>query len=302
MSRRAHSSTGYLALAAFALLATGCEITVDAGPYSVHEEKRFSVSGTPSLSLTTFDGSVEVRSWDRDEVLVEIEKRGPDKATADAVQVTAEQSGSSVTVEVKKPGGIERSFGFKVSPSARITASVPRNCNLAVRSGDGTILVERVAGKIELRTGDGGIRGLDLAGSLVVHTGDGSLRFDDMDGTVDLESGDGGARLTGKLQAVRLRTGDGSVEVRADEGSAMAGDWEIRTGDGGLRLDLPSGFCANLDASTGDGAVRVRGFGEPEGATAGQREPLNSLQRPLNAGGKLLRLRSDSGTITVRPL
>jgi len=301
MSRTALSSTGYLVLAAAAWLAAGCEITVNSGPYSVHEEKRFQVSGPPNLSLTTFDGSVEVRSWDRDEVLIEVEKRGPDKPTAEAVQVRVEQSGDTITIEVKKPGGDQPTFGFKVSPSARIVASVPRKCNLTARSGDGSIRVERVTGKIDLRTGDGGVRGIDLAGTLVVHTGDGTLRFDDVDGDVDLESGDGGARLTGKLQAVRLRTGDGSVEVRADQGSAMAGDWEIRTGDGGMRVELPANFSANLDASTSDGVVRVRGFGGAETPTK-DRERHSTVQCPLNAGGKLLRLRSDSGTITVRPL
>jgi hypothetical protein len=301
MSRKALSSTACLAVAAAAVLVAGCEITVNSGPYSVHEEKRFQVSGTPTLTLTTFEGSVEVRSWDRDEILVEVEKRGPDKSVAEAIQVRAEQSGSALSIEVKKPGGSQANFGFKVSPSARIVASVPRQCNLTARSGDGSIRVERVTGTIELRTGSGGIRGIDLAGSLVVNTGDGTLRFDDVDGSVDMESGDGGARLTGKLQSVRLRTGDGSVEVRADEGSAMAGDWEIRTGDGGLRLDLPASFSANLDASTGNGVVRVRGFGEPD-TPQRTRDLRPAVQRPLNAGGRLLRLRSDSGTITIRPL
>jgi DUF4097 and DUF4098 domain-containing protein YvlB len=290
---------GCLAVAATAALPTAaCEITVDGGPYAVHEEKRFQVTGTPDLSLTTFDGSVEIRSWDKSEVLVEIEKRASDKVLAEAIQVKAEQSGNAITIEIKRPDGKEH-FGFKVSPSARVIASVPRHCNLVAHSGDGSISIERVTGKIELRTGDGGVRGVDLVGSLVVHTGDGSLRFDDVDGSVDLESGDGGARVTGKLQAVKLRTGDGSVEIRANDGSTMASDWEIRTGDGGLRLELPEQFSATLDASTGDGGVRVRGFGEPSG---GRDEGQGDLRRPLNAGGKTIRLRSDSGTITVKTI
>jgi hypothetical protein len=301
MRRYRLRSSRALAVAAAALLATGCEIAVDAGPYTVHEEKRFKVSGPPDLSLNTFDGSLEIRSWDRDEILVEVEKRGPDKEVAEAIRVRAEQVGNTVTIEVKRPDGRQPHFGFHVSPSARIVASVPRHCNLAARSGDGSIRVERITGKIELRTGDGGVRGVDLAGSLVAHTGNGSLRFDDVEGNVDLESGDGGARLTGRLQAVRLRTGDGSVEVRADEGSAMASEWEIRTGDGGLRIELPAGFSANLDASTGDGVVRLRGFGD-EPSAGRTRERPHSVRRPLNAGGRVIRLRSDSGTITVKSL
>jgi len=294
-------STAIAAVILLAAAASACEITVDAGPYVAHEEKRFRVSGTPSLSLDTFDGSLEVRSWDRDEILIEIEKRGPDKAQAEAIQVRAEQVGNTITIDVKRPNGRRQGFAFKVSPTARIIASVPQRCNLLARSGDGGIRVERVAGKIELRTGDGGVRGVDLSGTLLAHTGAGSMRFDDVEGTVDLESGDGGARVTGRLQVVRLRTGDGSVTVRADEGSAMAGEWEIRTGDGGLRLELPAAFSANLDASTGDGVVRFSGFGEPAEPSAQERR-RSAVQRQLNEGGKILRLRSDSGTITIKPL
>jgi DUF4097 and DUF4098 domain-containing protein YvlB len=287
--------------AAAALLASACEITVDAGPFSVHEEKRFQVTGTPDLSLTTFDGSVEIRSWDKPEILVEIEKRASNKTLAEAIKVRTEQSGSTITVDVKKPDGGQPTFGFKVSPSARIVASVPRHCNIVARSEDGSIKIERVDGRIDLHTGDGSVRGVDIAGTLRVHTGDGLLRFDDVTGSIDLESGDGGARVSGTLQSVKLKTGDGSVEVRAEEGSSMTDDWEIRTGDGGLRLELPEKFSASLDASTGDGVVRVRGFGEP--VTGGRDdEGRRELKRPLSGGGRLLRLRSDSGSIVVKTL
>lgn len=291
----------FAAVATAALLGSGCEITVDGGPFSVHEEKRFQVSGTPDLSLTTFDGSLEVRSWDRSEILVEIEKRASDKAVAEAIKVRVDQSGNTISVDVRKPDGAQSGFGFRVSPSARIVASVPRRCNLVARSEDGSVSVERVEGRIDLQTNDGSLKGFDLAGALLARTGDGSMRFDDVSGAISLESGDGGARVSGKLQSLKLKTGDGSVEVRAVEGSSMTDDWEIRTGDGGLRLELPAAFAANLDASTGDGVVRVQGFGEP--STGGRDQASRGeVRRPLGGGGKLLRLRSNSGTILVKTL
>lgn len=303
MSRDGVRWPGCLVVAAAAMLTTtACEIAVSAGPYSVHEEKRFSIAGTPDLQLTTFDGSVEIRSWDRAEILVEVEKRAADKTTAESIVIKAEQAGNAITVDVRRPDG--GPFRFSDSPSARIVASVPRHCNVTARSGDGSITIERVAGRIDLNSADGSMRGFDLDGTIRVNTEDGSLRFEDISGSIDMESGDGGARLTGKLDAVKLRTGDGSVEVRANDGSAMSGDWEIRTGGGGLRVELPASFDATLDASTGEGAVRVHGFGEPSGSVRpdGEEESRGELKRPLNKGGRLLRLRSDSGTITVHTI
>jgi DUF4097 and DUF4098 domain-containing protein YvlB len=259
------------------------------------------VTGTPDVTVITFDGAVEVRSWDQPEVRVEIEKRAPDKELADKIEVRAEQAGNAITVEVKKPAAAESLFGLKVSPSAKIVAMVPRRCNLVARSGDGSITVERIEGSVELHSGDGSLVGRELNGSVRAHTGDGSIRFEDIDGTVDLDTGDGTGTLTGRLAGVRLRTGDGSVSVRAEDGSAMTSEWEIRTGDGTLRLEVPDGFAANLDASTGDGRVQVEGFGEPTGGGHDE-ESRAALRRPLGAGGQLLRLRTGSGGISVRKL
>lgn len=289
-----------LVMAGFALISAACVVSVDAGRYSGREEKQWKVSGTPDVTLITFDGSVEVRSWDKAEVRVEIEKQAPDKAAAEKIHVAAEQSGNSITVEARKPPAVESLFGLKVSPSAKIIATVPRHCNLIVRSGDGAISVERIEGRLELNTGDGGMIGQELSGTLRAHTGDGSIRFQDIQGAVDIDTGDGGGELSGKFTSVRLRTGDGTLTVRAEDGSAMTDDWEIRTGDGGVRLELPEGFAANLDATTADGRVSLEGFGEPAPAAGQDEDSHHSLKRALGGGGKLLRLRTGSGGISVR--
>lgn len=279
-----------------------CVVSVDAGRYSTHEEKHWTVTGTPDVTMITFDGSITVRSWDKPEVRIEIEKQAPDKALADAIDIKVEQSGNTISVEAKKPAAAQSFFGLKVSPSAKLVATVPRQCNIVARSGDGAISIERIQGRLELDSGDGSLIGQDLNGTLRAHTGDGTLRFEDVEGSVDIDTGDGSGMVTGKLSAVKLRTGDGSITVRAEEGSAMIDDWEIRSGDGSVRLEVPDDFAASLDASTGDGRVFVEGFGEPASAGGHDEDSRGSLRRPLGAGGKLLRLRTGSGGISVRKL
>jgi len=56
---------------ASSLSATACMVSVDSQALIEREEKRFTVSGSPVLNVTTFDGAIEIRSWDRAEVLVE---------------------------------------------------------------------------------------------------------------------------------------------------------------------------------------------------------------------------------------
>ena len=53
-------------------------------------------------------------------------------------------------------------WGFNQSASAKLIVSVPQQTNLVARSGDGSIKIERVAGRLELSTGDGSIRASEV--------------------------------------------------------------------------------------------------------------------------------------------
>ena len=292
-------------LVGLVLSASGCVISVDSPAFSAREEKRFACSGRPDLTVATFDGAIEIRAWNRPEVLVEVEKRARDEARADLIKLKAEQTGNRIVVEVPRPLPVTPSDGFRfgsggllgyTGSSARLTVSVPHECNLVARTGDGAITIERVAGQVELHTADGTIRASDLQGSLRAHTGDGSIRLVDVSGRADVDTEDGGIQLTGTLTAVRARTGDGSVTVRAEPRSAADEAWEIRTGDGTVTLELPDSLGAELDARTNDGAVRIEGLAfSPVGE--GDRR---SARGAIGGGGNTLRVRTGSGTIYIR--
>ena len=280
------------------LAGTGCTVTVDSQSQIVREEKRFTVSGTPDIKLATFDGSIQIQSWDKPDVLVEIEKRGATRESVDALKVTAEQHGNTIEVEVKGPA--RESFtgiGFHRSTSARLIVSLPRRSDVQARSGDGTIRIDRVNGRIELRTGDGGIRAADVAGELTLNTSDGTITVTGAEGRLDLDTGDGGVNVTGRLTSVRLRTGDGSIVYRAEPGSTMAETWEISTGDGSVSLFLPRDFGADLDIHTGDGTIRNE---LQVTAETGVEVSRRTIRGKLNAGGKLLRVRTGDGSIRLR--
>ncbi|MFB3853986.1 MAG: DUF4097 domain-containing protein [Vicinamibacterales bacterium] len=283
------------------VLVSGCDIRIGGQSAGVTEvvKKEFSVSGIADLTLETFDGAVEIRAWDRPEVFVDVEKRAADRAGVDAIQVVTQQEGNRIAVKTLGPPRRDAiTIGFAVSPSARIVASVPRRVNLVVSSGDGSIAIERVEGRIDLKTGDGPIKGAELAGELTARTGDGTIRLESIDGRADIVTEDGGVWLKGSLDLLRLRTGDGSVRVRIEDARPMAGDWEIRTLDGSLTLELPEGFNAELDATTGDGRVVL----DREDSPAGDRADRHSVRTRLGSGGAVLRLRTGDGTIRVTGL
>jgi len=268
----------------------------DFARYTEHEEKTFAVTGKPDVMLTTFDGSIEIRTWERPEVNVTIEKRAASKESAATIEIQSQQTGNHVVVEVKIPQHEGSGFHFD-RRSAKLIVSMPAASNLIAKSGDGSIDAEGITGQIELRSGDGSIKARRLDGDVFAHSGDGSIRLDDVKGTLRAETGDGSIRAAGTFSSLRARAGDGSVHIVAEAGSAPTSDWDISTSDGSVSLALPDGFNAELDAHTGDGRVQVQGL-TVTGVT-GERD-RHSVRGRLGAGGAALRVRSGDGSITLK--
>jgi Putative adhesin len=280
-----------------AVVSAAC-VNVDSQGHTVREEHRFKLTGQPDVRLTTFDGSIEIRSWDQPEVLVEVEKRGPTKEALERLEVKVSQRENRIELEARQPLGRDRfmGIGIHVSPHVRFIATVPRKVAIVARSGDGSIRVERVAGRIELRTGDGSIRGDEVSGELTLDTGDGSIVLDRVDGSVEVSTGDGGVSVGGKLAAARVNTGDGSVTLRVEEGSAMSSDWSVTTNDGGVVLYLPANFDADVDAHTGDGRIRSEFTFSDET----REDERRSIRGRLGRGGHTLKVRTGDGSISIR--
>jgi DUF4097 and DUF4098 domain-containing protein YvlB len=295
------------ALAASAVLAAlaaapGCVDIVGAdlrpAKHVERDEKHFAVSGKPEVTLHTFDGSIEIRPWDKPEIQVVVEKRGRDKQDVDLIEVKATQDGNRVEVTVTEPnnrGGFN--FDFNNHRSAKLFVSLPVSSDVSARSGDGSIDIERVNGNVQLRSGDGSIAGRTLTGDVNAHTGDGSITLADVKGDLTVDTGDGRISLGGQLTSVHARSGDGSVTIEAEPGSAAAGDWDIVTGDGSVTLAVPDGFGAELDAHTGDGRIHMEDLTLSNVSGNFGRD---SVRGRLGGGGRKVRVRTGDGSITLR--
>lgn len=291
-------SVHVIALLAVAAGSAACSIDVQGNQALTREEKRFTVAAAEpvELRLQTFDGSVVVRSWDRNEVLVEIERRAPDQSSAEALVVHQMQEGNRIVVEA--PGEPNRNtVSFGVGRSVSFIVTAPRRLTLEARTGDGLIETRDLQGTVDLSSGDGRIIAANIEGHLKAHTGDGSIDIDQITGGVDADSGDGSIEIAGRLDELAVQTGDGPVRVDAAEGSSMKVDWRITTGDGRIALRVPSGFNAAVDASTGDGTVQVEGISNPR--ASGDDSERRRVVGQLGSGGATLHLRSGDGSIDV---
>jgi DUF4097 and DUF4098 domain-containing protein YvlB len=242
-----------------------------------------------------------LKSWDRNEVLVEIERRAQDTPTAEALVVNATQEGNRIVVDAPAPRDRERiHIGSWQSPSVSLIVTTPRKLTAEVRTGDGSISAADLAGAVSLNSGDGSVRASHIEGNLQVRTGDGSIAVTEAAGRVEADSGDGSIELAGRFDAVDVRTGDGSVRLDAFNGSALKADWSVNTGDGSITVRLPESLDAEIDAHTGDGSVNANGVDTVTRAEReGDEEDRRSLRARIGKGGRTLRLRSGDGSINI---
>ena len=277
------------------LLATGCSIDVRDETVESRDEKVFTVTGPVTLAVSTFDGSIEVESWNRNEVRVAILRRASREQQLADLEVTTTQDGGRVVVEAREPQR-RSDLSFRGGSSVSFLISAPRNTSLQARTGDGPVAARDLSGTVTVDTGDGPIRLERLEGELTLRTGDGSVDVTAVRGRVRAETGDGPVQVSGVLNGLSVRTGDGGVQLSAESGSAMQDDWQITTGDGPIAVALPAAFDAEVDASSGDGPIHVEGLPPP----ADGDEPRHAVNGRLGKGGRTLRLQSGDGGIDVR--
>lgn len=277
----------------------GCVVHVDSGGFSARKESRFTVEGRPIIDLTTFDGAIEVQAWDEPDVLVRVESRASSRALLEEIDVAMTQDGSRIAVTVTAETREGWHFdGGGTGRSARVVASVPVDSEIRLRSGDGSVHVERVRGRIDARTDDGRIVMREVAGDITADSGDGSVQMEDVDGRCTVSTRDGSVLVSGRLVGdLTARSGDGSVTVRASAGSTVTGGWEIDTADGGVVLSLPEALDARLDVLTSDGRITLNGY--PDLAVEREGDGRR-LQAMLGAGAGTVRVRTGDGSITLK--
>ena len=276
------------ALIVMALLATGLfAASVRADDYA----KSFTVSNRASVRVETNDGSVNVTTGDAKEVEFRVEYQG--YVLNKSLQIESSQHGDEVELIARIPQGFHISLGM--IRRLHIEVRMPKDADLQVRTGDGSIKANGLSGTIDLHTGDGALTVDSLKGSVRLHTGDGSIEASALEGKCDATSGDGRIRLSGRFDVLSAKSGDGSISVDALHGSKLDSGWSIVSGDGRVEVALPPDLPANIEASSGDGRITSDIPIAVEGIMSKSR-----LHGKMNGGGSTLTIHTGDGSIHLK--
>lgn len=246
---------------------------------TARESKTYAVTGAPRVRVETFDGAVNVRVWDKPEVMYTAVKRATDERELQGVKVLAQQGAAG---DITLRAEFDKSFAhvyreqagrvtsYVSNASAEFDLYVPRNSTLFVSTGDGRLRVDGVAGQLDLRTGDGPIDVTGARGHLRAETGDGRIRVENFDGDAETRTGDGRITLDGNFRSLAARTGDGTIS-----------------------LTLPEG--ANATVETNAASV------SNDGVAVAETDAESRVRRwRVGSGGQVLTLRTGDGQIILR--
>ena len=287
-ARRGFRLAAYLNIATAVLLAA----TALAAPAQAEEwTKSYTVSGRPQVRVQTNDGAVRVLTADSKQVEIRVEYHGYELNKN--LRIDSRQEGDRVELDARLTSRF-CIFCVNINRGLRIEVRMPRNADLTVESGDGSVETQALEGHLDIHTSDGHITVQGAKGEIRLRTGDGAIEASDVDGSMEATTGDGHIRMEGRFDALNLKTGDGSIQARINAGSKMAAPWNIHTGDGSVDLTLPDGFQANLEADTRDGRISL---GFPITVEGGF--TTSQIHGKLNGGGQALTIHTGDGAIRL---
>ena len=250
-----------------------------AQPVEGQFERTLTVGGdTLTLDIRTGSGRIAVTVGEPGIARVVGHIRGyTDRWTPDAPDVVADRVR---TIEADPPivldGDVLRVGHLDSLQHRHVAISyemvVPANTRVRARTGSGDVQVEGVTGAVETKTEFG------------------SVELTAIGGDVDIQTGVGLIGVTGLDAALRARTGTGRIRVAG----APGGVWDLSTGSGGIRIDVPDDAAFVIDARTNFGVVRT-----DHPVVVSDETRRGHLQGTVRGGGPKVTLRTGSGGIAI---
>jgi len=258
-------------------------------------QQSFEHEGSVEVDIATGPGQIDVRLVDEPGVHVEV-RHDPSGASPFAVGMSNlmswinSQFGQAASAEEGMPASpadeavrqtrVDFTDGRLVvrtpkdmqlrNVSVAVSVQAPLGSHVTTKSGSGDLNVSGSAGRLELHTGSGRVSADQAAGAAKVDTGSGVVRLGPMAAGVRAKTGSGDVEVSAVGGVSTVVTGSGDVwlgavsaDVLARTGSgnvtianASAGQLELHTGSGEIRVGIREGHPAEIDLSSGSGEAR----------------------------------------------
>jgi len=273
----------------FAAVALSAALAVPALAHPV--EKHFAVDGRPIVILRNANGRIQLKSWNRPEVMV------IGTASSNSVSIDTEQVGSRIEIETHIVNQSAR--GADLQMDYQVT--VPEESQLQIRTDSGSITVASVHGDLTFDTLAADVNLQDVGGTVTVTTADGSVVCTRCDGnSFHAESVSGNVQLLQPIMdQITVHTTAGNILFDGD--FLHHGLYYFKSDTGNTEVHFGPASSFDLTASSAHGAVISQARLQPDKHGRNIRIPktANALFGTVGAGNAKVELYSFSGTIKI---
>lgn len=284
-------------------------------------ERSFPAGTHPILTIDSFFGPVAVTTHEAAEVKIVVREsiEAETEAAADEILKVLDLNfetgpGGALTLQARLRHSLRWSWQKWPPIGLRIEVTVPSTCDLKIRTGEGSIDVGALRGRVDLRNESGNIfaSAIDGPASLASARGDiavaactGELQIDAREGNVMVGRAAGRARISGVGGTIEVQRSPGPLDLRGDGADVkvglaypLTGDVDVVAGGGDVLASLERGIAADLNArASAFGEISVR---ELPGLEVTRGRPGGSkLEGRLQGGGPRVRLRASGGNVRL---
>jgi hypothetical protein len=200
----------------------------------------FAVDPNARLELTNQEGSIVVRTWDRDEVNVRTGRR-------DGGRIEIRRSGGTVRIDVSRGR-------WDDDDEIDYRLTVPASMALDLRGSDTEVRVEGTTGEVNIDVHEGDVFVRGGSGRVSIRTDDGEIDVENLHGRIRLSSMDGDVILNGGSGEIEVDATDGAITLLNIEATTVVAN----TVDGDIWFDGIIAPRGSYMLSTHDGDVTVQ--------------------------------------------
>jgi DUF4097 and DUF4098 domain-containing protein YvlB len=176
-------------------------LVASANAQSRRDEKHFSVEGKPVVVVQNPSGHLQIKAWDKHEVMVVGEH-------TDSIAVGTEQVGNRIEVAAQ----LTRSNASPADVKTNFEITVPTETELRIRTDSGDVTVDSVHGDMSFDTVAADLALQDIEGYVVIKSIGGSLVCTRCAGSLDATSISGNFQMVQpSMDNVQVQTSSGNI-------------------------------------------------------------------------------------------
>ena len=246
-------------------------------------KKSFTVKPGGDLVVDVDSGPIEINTGTGSEVVIDVRRTvtGADASQAQAIfdahEVKFDQDGDQIRLEARFKQDQNRLLRRgRAHFQVQYKISVPKQFNLNLRTGAGSITVADLEGTVKAKTSGGNLKFATIKGPLEANTAAGNISAGSITGTAVVKTSGGNINL-GQVDAeATAETAAGSISVKNVRGKLI-----LKSSGGNLDLGE---VAAPAEISTAAGSIRVKIAGASLTAkTSGGNITIEDARETINA-------------------